>query len=277
MRSIVIIYHGDCPDGFGGAWAAWKKFDNQATYIAAKHHEPPLSELKNKEIYFIDFIYPQEIVRKLIKNNKKVVAVDHHITAKKVVELTEDYLYAIKHSGSVLAWRYFHSNKPVPRLLRHIEDIDLWKFNLPHTREIISFINLFKYDFAIWNKIAIDLEKLQARKKIIAQGAIVLKYEEHLVEKLIANAEPVEFAGYKTLAVNSPVLESEIGAALVKRMPPIGIVWRQKGGKKVFCLRSDGTADVAKIAQRFGGGGHKRASGFSLPAAAKLPWQVVKK
>ena len=41
--------------------------------------------------------------------------------------------------------------------------------------------------------------------------------------------------------------------------------WRVSKGRKIFSLRSreDGT-DVREIAQRFGGGGHTHAAGFTL-------------
>jgi len=33
LKEIVIIYHADCPDGFGAAYAAWKKFGDKASYL----------------------------------------------------------------------------------------------------------------------------------------------------------------------------------------------------------------------------------------------------
>ena len=31
LKNIVVIYHADCRDGFGAAYAAWKKFGDRAT------------------------------------------------------------------------------------------------------------------------------------------------------------------------------------------------------------------------------------------------------
>src|SRR3989338_9515798 len=36
----AILYHANCPDGFGGAYAAWKKFGDSAEYIPVKHGKP---------------------------------------------------------------------------------------------------------------------------------------------------------------------------------------------------------------------------------------------
>jgi len=272
-KKIVILYDGGCSDGFGGAWSAWKIFGNRADYFGVKHENPPPAGLKNKEIYLIDFTYPEAIVKKLLKENKRVTAIDHHATAEKAIKLTYKYLYSVNNSGAVLAWKYFHPKKPIPTLLKHIEDIDLWKFRLPHTKEIFAYLNLFALSFKIWDQLIHDMENSSKRKGFIEKGVIVLKYENKLVGELVfKNSELVKFAGYKTLAVNSPNWPSQVGNALVKTMPPIGITWSKKGNKILVSLRSDGTADVGKIAKRFGGGGHKVAAGFSLPGNAKLPW-----
>ena len=277
MKNIVILYHAECSDGFGGAWSAWKKFKNKADYIGVKHGTAPPEGLKDKEIYFIDFIYPEETTKELIKNNKRVVAIDHHISAKKLVEMTQDYSYAIDHSGSVLAWRYFNPKRPIPRILKYIEDMDLWKFKIPYTMEILAWLNLSDFNFKIWDKLSGILEKADGRKQAIRQGKMVVGYEDKIIDKLILGAEEVEFAGYETLAVNSPIFSSQIGMKLTKIKPPIGIIWYQRNGKKVFSLRSNGKADVSVIAARFGGGGHKTASGFALDADQSFPWKAIRK
>ncbi|MDP2695979.1 MAG: DHHA1 domain-containing protein [bacterium] len=274
MKNIIIIYHAECPDGFGGAWSAWKKFGSRATYIAAKHHLPPIDTFKNKEIYFIDFVYPINAVKKLIKNNKRVVLIDHHISAKTIADIVEEKLFKMNNSGAVLAWQYFHPGKKEPKLLQHIQDVDLWKFKISHTDEVITYLNLFEFDFRTWNRLASEVENARKFREIINHTKWILRYEKRRIDRLINNAEMVKFCGYKTLAVNSPIWESELGAALSKKLPPMGIVWRQKSdGYKTFSLRSNGGVDVAKLAAKFGGGGHKRASGFSVKPGAKLPWQ----
>jgi len=190
--------------------------------------------------------------------------------------MAHEYVYALDHSGAAIAWKYFHPKKKLPELLRHIEDIDLWKFKLPDTRELLSFLQLADYDFKIWDKIARDIQNPKRKKGYLAKGGLILFYERKLVDRLVLKATPVKFAGYKTLAVNSPILQSEIGNALTKKMPPIGIVWSEKEGGIRVSLRSNGKADVSKIAVKYGGGGHKAAAGFSFPAGGKFPWTHIK-
>jgi nanoRNase/pAp phosphatase (c-di-AMP/oligoRNAs hydrolase) len=276
MKNIVVLYHGECWDGFGGAYAAWKKFGNKADYFGLKHGEELPRGLKNKEIYLIDFSFKEPLMKKIVRENKRVIALDHHVSAEKTTKMAHEHVYALNHSGAVIAWNYFHPKKCVPTLLRHIEDIDLWKLKLPQTRELMSFMELAEYDFKIWDKIVRDLENPKRKKNYVAKGALLQFYEKKLVDRLVQKAALVKFAGYKTLSVNSPILQSEIGAALVKLKPPIGIVWSEKEGGVRVSLRSDGKADVSKIAAKYGGGGHKAAAGFSVESLKNVPWEAIR-
>ena len=275
-KNIAVIYHGECRDGFGGAYAAWRKFGNKANYFGMKHEIDPLPKgLKGKEIYIIDFAFKKPIMEKLVRANKKVVALDHHISAEKTTKMAHFYVYALDYSGAVIAWKYFHPKRKVPSLLNYIEDIDIWKFKLPHTKEIMSFMELADFDFQIWDKIARDLENPKKKKEYIAKGALLLFYARKIIDKLALKASPVKFAGYRTLAVNSPILQSEIGNLLTKKRPPVGIVGSEKEGGIRVSLRSNGKVDVSKIAAKYGGGGHMAAAGFSVPGG-KFPWKHIK-
>lgn len=275
-KSIVILYHADCPDGFGAAWAAWKKFGSRADYIPVEHHKPPPPGLTRKEIFIVDFSYSLPILKKLANANKKVIIIDHHISAQKTVEQFPN-LFALNHSGAALSWNYFHPKKKTPRLLRYIEDVDLWRFRIPKTREVIAFLGLHPFDFLLWDRFAKGFEKKKERSAWIQMGEAALRYEMRLVERIVKKAKFVRFLGIKTYAVNSPVLQSDLGHALVKKFPPLGIVWSEKGGMLRVSLRSDGKLDVSKLAVRFGGGGHKAAAGFSIPLKNGFPWKETKR
>ena len=53
-KEIVILYHGGCPDGFGGAYAAWKKFGDAAEYIPVQHDRVVPEGLAGRKLFFID-------------------------------------------------------------------------------------------------------------------------------------------------------------------------------------------------------------------------------
>lgn len=279
IKKIAVLYHAECPDGFGAAWAAWKKFGSKAIYIPVYHQAPPPKEILGKDVYTLDFSYPADGVKKLLatKTVRSLTIVDHHVSNKETMRFASDSFFGLNHSGSVLSWMYFHPKKPVPELLRHIEDMDLWRFRLPFTHELDEALQLYDFDFLVWNKLASDFEKKKTRRKYLEEGKVLLRNRAKNIEKLVSFAEKVEFQGYKCFAVNSSFYVSFIGHALVKKLPPIAVIWSRRSGRIMISLRSDGKVDVSKLAQRFGGGGHKAAAGFYWSIDKPLPFKIIKR
>ncbi|MGC9046513.1 MAG: DHHA1 domain-containing protein [Minisyncoccia bacterium] len=268
MKKISILYHANCFDGFGGAYVAWKKFGNNADYFPVEHQTPPLKNLKNKEIFMIDFCYPDFVLEELRQKNKKIVVLDHHISAYKNIKKADEYVFDNNHSGAIIAWNYFFNKTKPSKLLLHIEDQDLWNFKLPFTKEILSVLELQKFDFKVWDQFSHLLNNKLQSKKIISLGKEILKYKDILVNKITLNAEPIFLAGYKALSVNSPILVSEISAKLLKQSPLV-VIWQKITNGYNISLRSKGKIDVSKIAMQYNGGGHKHSAGFKIK---KLPW-----
>lgn len=279
LKDIIIIYHNDCTDGFSAAWVAWKKFGNKADYVGVDPGSQPIAGLKGKEVYMLDLIYPVQYLEKLAKENKKVIAIDHHFSNKVAFDLVVNGLFDLNHSGAVLAWKYFHPTKKVPKLLNHVEDMDLWRFEILKTKEIISYLDTINFSFTNWDKVCKDLENNKIYGDYVQRGNLILNYQDVLINRIIdGQAELVNFLGHKVYAVNSPLFNSQIGNILYNKFPPIGIVWSQdKNGKVHVSLRSDGTVDVSRLASNFkGGGGHKESAGFYVQDCSELPWKKIK-
>jgi len=276
---IVVLYHNNCPDGFGAAWAAWKKFGNKADYVGVNHMEPPPKGLSGKDIYLVDFCYGADETRRMQKIAKSLTIIDHHVSRKTIILSVPRHSYALHHSGSVLAWQYFHPAQNVPTLLKYVEDVDLWKFKLSKTHELVAYLDVhLKYSFKIFDIVAHKFENKEIRSQCAHDGGIILQYQKVLIDDAIKNsAEFVKFFGYTVLAANSPFIHSEIGNALARKHGPFSIVWSKKYWKIIVSLRSMGDFDVSRLAARYGGGGHKNASGFSFPDTTKFPWEPLKK
>lgn len=279
-KSVVVFYHANCTDGFSAAWAAWKKFGDKAEYVATFHEDPPPMDLKDREVYMLDLTFPEPITRRLMEQNIRVTAIDHHISVKPVTLMTKDPLYALHNSGAVLAWKYFHPTKPVPRLLATVEDMDLWKFKIPGTREAFSYFDMFNFDFKVWSRLVRDFEDHKKRKHMLEIGKVILKHDEKAIAREIAaSAHLVELDGYKAYAINSSTasFKSSMGSALARHSPSgVGIVWWETGnGYVAVSLRSVGDTDVSQIALKHNGGGHKHAAGFRVPSLRDIPWQAA--
>ena len=274
---IVVLYHKYCPDGFGAAWAAWKKFGTRATYIGVNHGEPLPHGIAGREVYTLDFCYKGALFEELLSIAKRLIVLDHHITQKSFIVRAHDYRFEMKHSGAVITWNYFHPKKRISRALLHIEDQDLWKFTLPFTREVNAILSTYPFDFKARDKFIREFENIKKRKNYIKEGDAILRYQRYVIQSSVDVASLVKFAGYKVLAANSFTQASEIGNSLVKKHPPFGIVWSERDGRIIVSLRSLKDFDVSKIAVRFGGGGHPQAAGFSFPVDKKFPWKRIKK
>lgn len=263
-HSELVIYHIDCPDGFGAAHAAWKALGEKAVYIPMNYGMPIPDEVEGKIVYLVDFSYKKKEMEELKSKAQKVILIDHHKTAEEVLSFTDEYLFDINHSGAVLSWRYFHKNKPVPKLLEYIEGVDLWKFDLPFHKEIFSYIETFPYDLSLWDSLVESLETSQGLQKAKEIGEIILRKSNMVIEKIIGRAEMMNFEGYVCPVVNSTIYKSEIGNRLVTEYPPIALIWSKEKEKVIVSIRSDGNVDVSELAKKYGGGGHKAAAAFTI-------------
>jgi len=280
MKKIIVIYHKNCPDGFGAAWSAWKKFGDQAEYIAVTHPSFPPKNLKGKEVYMLDFCYPAREMQTVLRDAEKLIVLDHHVSQKDAMRFSTDYVFNINNSGAVLAWKYFFPKQKTPKLLLHIEDKDIWKWSLKGTQEYLVFLETHNFDFKVWDKLIKDFEDTVKRKSFYEKGLAITSFNKQQIDMLVSSAEYVIFNNRKCLAVNSPVFVSEIGHILALNSKGIGIVWCKKGNKLKISMRSNGKIDVSKIAAKKGGGGHKAAASFSLDitdSVIKLPWKRVAK
>ena len=172
-KQIVVLYHGKCPDGFGGAYAAWKKFGNAAVYFPVDHGDAPPEGLEGKEVYLVDFCYETLAqMSMLAKVTKRLVVLDHHESAKVFIEHAPEHIYDETRSGATIAWRYFHPEKPMPRLMTYLEDGDLYHYALHETRNIFSYLLFLPFEFSAWDELALELEDDAKRADVLSKAAI---------------------------------------------------------------------------------------------------------
>jgi len=281
LKDIVIIYHSDCADGFGAAYAAWKKFGDNASYLPWKEHSELPDSLTNKEIYIVDFSFHAPLLKQLNDTNKKVVVIDHHQSAEADVRAYPQNVFDNKHSGCVLAWQYFHPNLPVPKVLLYVEDHDLWKFALPENREFNAALHDIPRTFPAWDELIATLANDNELINFIAKGTLLARFEDGLVQKLLSYREKITWGDVWCYAVNaSRLYRSVVGNELARLSrdeggAPLGVVYYRYGGKVHISLRSLGDYDVAKLAEQYGGGGHKNASSIRAESFRNLPFEFL--
>lgn len=250
----VVLYHADCMDGFGAAWALWKRFP-QARYVAVKHGNPPPDGLENQHVVMVDFSYHRETILAMADQVASLYILDHHVTAQASLKDLPFAYFDMNRSGAVLAWEWAHT-QPVPWLLQYVQDKDLWHWQLPGSREISAALASYPFGFERWESLQFETLKVE--------GTGILRSEKALVEKMANEVTMVSFEGHIVPAVHSAVLTSQIGEHLSDKHP-FCLIWHQKDGRRYFSLRSKtGGISVADIAAKYGGGGHTHAAGFSI-------------
>ena len=269
----IVLYHAECTDGFGAAWAIWKRFPN-ARFMPVKHGNPPPSDLKDHRVVIVDFTYARPILETMATETKELLVLDHHITAERALEGLPYAYFDQAKSGAVLSWEWAHGSA-APWLLQYIQDKDLWTWALPGSREINAALASYPFDFNLWDRFS--------QPAMEQEGRAILRYEHELVGKLVAQAVMVKFQGVVVPSVQSAILTSQIGERLSPHHP-FCLIWHDRDGRRYFSMRSRaGGTDVGAIAVSFGGGGHAHAAGFSvplgpdgtLPANAALPRSVI--
>jgi uncharacterized protein len=290
----VVIYHGACMDGFASAYAIWKYFvdagsdvDSKLTFIAGKHagQTTPLpyhvSRLcRDKVVALVDFSYPTAQLIELSKIAKSVLVIDHHISALRRFEASEELranvstVFDMNRSGCVLTWCYMFgvdaSGKDdalLPRFLRFVEDRDLWRWALRDSAPFMEAFSMVDYAFGEY-----DAHRDEALvQRAIENGKMLLAYRDSQLGKLNRRSVLVDgFFGFRCRAVNSPVWTSELGNYVLDveqgdDASDFALVWawNHSAGSCDCSLRaSNDRVDVSRIASALGGGGHKRAAGF---------------
>jgi len=277
---VIVIYHGNCADGFSAAWVCRRYFESVRTDLSrpleVEYHpgvyqkEPP--DVKGKIVYLVDFSYKRPVVEQMIKDADTVFILDHHKTAIEDLQGLEGLtsVFDLEHSGAMITWNYFFPNKEPPMLLKHVEDRDLWKFKLQGTREIQAALFSYEYTFENWDRL-MDVEKhLDEELSILGmyrQGqAIERKHFKDINELIKVLKRPMKVAGYTLNVVNLPyTMSSDAGHILCEQGEPFGCCYYDKPEGREFSLRSEGDkVDVSVIARSYGGGGHKNAAGFRV-------------
>lgn len=263
MTPDLCIYHGGCDDGFGAAFAIWKRDGDCVTYHPGVYGvDPP--DVTGLDVAIVDFSYKRPVMVELARKAKSILVLDHHKTAQADLDgLSHEcrnvtVQFDMQRSGAVMAWDYFHPLRPAPTFFLYLQDRDLWRKQMPDVDAFTMALRSYKQDFNLWDKI------YDSPQSIIAEGRSIHRYFRTLVEAAKSHAYLKDIGGHRVPVVNcSMFMSSEVAGELAQDHPFAG-VYTEGDGFTLWSLRSrapDGV-DVSEIANRFGGGGHRHAAGF---------------
>ena len=280
-----------------------------ADFHAGVHGEAP-PDVAGRDVILVDFSYPRARLVDMAQVARSILVLDHHksaeadlrsgainvgtigqtgLKAARIVRLDnlpdarEAWLhyeetatvddgvvcafFDMERSGAGIAWDFFHPGAPRPELIDHVEDRDLWRFALPGTREIQSALFSYPYRFEVWD------ELMQAPVFELYQQGLCIERKHHKdVAELVAVAKRQIVIGHYEVPVASlPYTLASDAGHLMAQGQPFAACYYDKAGGRVFSLRSaDDGVDVSEVAKLYGGGGHARAAGFTVPRDHEL-------
>lgn len=253
----LVIYHGNCPDGFGAALAA-SHYRPDAEFVEGIYgKEPP--PVAGRDVLIVDFSYPRAVLERMHSEALSLRVFDHHKTAQADLAGLPYAEFDMSRSGASLTWRALVNND-VPELLRYVEDRDLWRFELPNSHAVSLALWAQPRTFEAWNRYLHDV------KPLTEAGVAMQQYQAMLIEQMLRNVTMRQIGGETVPVVNASVCFSEVGDALCKKFPdaPFAAYYFDRGdGIRQWGARSRGGFDVSAVAKMLGGGGHAAAAGWT--------------
>jgi len=295
----LVIYHANCADGFTAAWAVRQAMD--CDFYPGVYGDPPPPNSTGRDVILVDFCYAPDVMRLLQKLASSILVLDHHKSAEAYLQpehqhvvridqsahsfnwdkvlayaradkgwIPHTVIYALfdqNRSGAGIAWDFFHPGKARPLFLDHVEDRDLWRFALQHTREICAAVHSHPYTFEAWDALAAE-----PTFSLYQQGLVLERARaKDIAEQVELSRRELVIGNYRVPAASMPrALVSEAGHLMGKGKPFAASYYDTAAGR-VFSLRSaDDGVDVSEVAKLYGGGGHARAAGFTVPRDHEL-------
>ena len=131
-----------------------------------------------------------------------------------------------------------------------------------YSKEFSAAFDMVPFEFEEFEKYEDDSVFDDAVKR----GSYILAYSKTVVKKVCEKAVSRKYKGKDVLVVNSSHWMSEIGARLAPDCD-FAVIWYYDHDDRMIkvSLRSfHDRIDVSEVAKDFGGGGHKKASGFQM-------------
>src|SRR4051812_46906109 len=114
MSRTLCIYHGNCADGFGAAWAFRKAYvervntkefgRDEIRYIPGVYQTGLPTDLRSDDtVVIVDFSYKRADMEQLCRSVSSILHIDHHKTAIEDLKdlVLPNYMkdFSVEHSG----------------------------------------------------------------------------------------------------------------------------------------------------------------------------------
>ena len=277
---MKCFYHNDMDGKCAGSIVARVTGNyNAKDYIMYNYDgEIPTELIEDGEtVYFVDLSFSVNTVDKLKEIVKTkhcdLIWCDHHSSSMDILAKYPEFssIKGIRKegiSGAGLTWMYLMGCDfdDIPLFVKYVSDFDCWQFKYEESLFFKYALESMDYDALdiIWNKLVKDSNSKDnpLLAEMVHNGTVISKYVEKEYEAYRnAYAYESRIDGIKCLVVNRSC-NSLVFGEVIKDYPIVAI-WAFNGEKYKYSIYSEKPdVDCSKIAERYGGGGHKGASGF---------------
>jgi oligoribonuclease NrnB/cAMP/cGMP phosphodiesterase (DHH superfamily) len=273
---VLVIHHGRCADGTCAAWCADLHFrgmkDVEVEYYPAKHNKPPPYKriAKADRTYILDFCYPREDLIK-INDMTQLQVIDHHKSAEATCHGLDFCEFDMDRSGAGMSWDHFFPGVDRPWHVDYIETRDIWTWRWPTAKPVLAYLDTQPIGFETYDKCH---DGTIVFGQCVNRGEAILGYiEQYNKETVMAGMRQITFqAPNGDIHFDIPVVNtshwgiSELLHGIADGHPFVLGYFKRNDGKFQYSARvsDDSDFDVSKLASQFGGGGHAKASGFTL-------------
>lgn len=290
----LCIYHHGCSDGFAAAWAVRRFYNSQRLAAAIEtgidlenfdleavdfhpgiYGEAP-PDVTDREVILVDFSYKRDVLLALIEQARSVLILDHHKTAQddlKGLPPKARTVFDMSRSGAMITWDHFFLGESAPLIFDYVQDRDLWQFKYPGTREIMAAVFSYPMTFETWDR----LITATPIRQLIQEGTALMRKHQGDVAAMVENTTRLaNFRGVPIPVANVPwMYASDVAGELAKGQPFAATYYDDATGRRWSLRSTPEGADVAMIAQAFGGGGHKNAAGFRMTRDEAIEFEML--
>lgn len=218
----LCIYHGNCADGFTAAWVVKRFFNGAVDFFPGIYGNAP-PDVAGRNVVLVDFSYKRPVLDALlrsadVKQAHTILILDHHKTAAEDLagiappeggydpdlwrakweqegEWPVRSIFDMSRSGAQVAWDFFFPEDRRPLLVDYTGDRDLWRFELPQSREVNAFVFAHEYTFRNWNSLHAQLRNHMDVQRIADMGgAIELKHHKDVAELVAVTRRTMRIA-----------------------------------------------------------------------------------
>lgn len=276
---MKCFHHNDIDGRSAGAIVAlYEDNYNQDDFIEVDYMQPlPLDIVsKGERVYFVDYSFKENTVWQLdeiLKKTNDVIWCDHHTSSIKLLESRPDLkeikgIVKDKIAGVGLIYMYLYDKKDItecPKFIQLVSDYDCWIYKFGN--ETTNFkLGIDSFDNSALSQLWVELIEdvgYDYLNNIKSKGATIKSYiDEDNAQYLSQYGYESELDGIKCYVVNRKS-NSWIFGDKINQYQFVS-TYAFNGDKFSCSLFSvDKDFDCSKLAEKYGGGGHKGAAGFS--------------